>query len=65
MSATSTAERDNGAASGGRRLDLAQQEVERAGHLADRLDGDARRLGYSRLMGEGEEGTLQRLETGV
>src|SRR5258708_39108929 len=42
MSATSTAERDNGAASGGRRLDLAQQEVERAGHLADRLDGDAR-----------------------
>jgi hypothetical protein len=41
MSATSTAGRDNGRASGGR-LHLAQQEVERAGHLADRLDGDAR-----------------------
>src|SRR5271154_3863938 len=41
MSATSTAGGDNGRASGGR-LHLAQQEVERAGHLADRLDGDAR-----------------------
>src|SRR5271170_7243081 len=40
MSATSTAGRDNGRASGGRRH-LAQQEVERTGHLADRLDGDA------------------------
>src|SRR5271170_8047229 len=40
MSATSTASRDNGRASGGR-LHLAQQEVERTGHLADRLDGDA------------------------
>lgn len=41
MSATSTAAGDNGDASGGR-LPLAQQEVERAGDLADRLDGDAR-----------------------
>src|SRR6267142_4039531 len=40
ISATSTAGRDNGRASGGRRH-FAQQEVERAGHLADRLDGDA------------------------
>src|SRR5216683_4236377 len=40
MSATSTAGRDNGRASAGRRH-FAQQEVERAGHLADRLDGDA------------------------
>jgi hypothetical protein len=37
MSATSTAGRDNGRASAGH---LAQ-EVERAGHLADRADGDA------------------------
>src|SRR5271169_5435870 len=41
MSATSTAGRDNGRASGWR-LHLAQQQVEWAGHLADRLDGDAR-----------------------
>src|SRR5271154_4521434 len=41
MCATSTAGRDNGRASGGR-LHLAQQQVERAGHLAERLDGDAR-----------------------
>ena len=40
MSATSTASRDNGRASGGR-LRLVQQQVERAGHLTDRLDGDA------------------------
>src|SRR6266403_2079777 len=40
ISATATAGRDNGRASGGRRH-FAQQEVERAGHLADRLDGDA------------------------
>src|ERR1700737_5230248 len=38
MSATSTAGRDNGRASGGH----LQQEVERARHLADRADGDAR-----------------------
>src|SRR5215472_7177447 len=37
MSATSTAGRDNGRASAGH---LAQK-VERAGHLADRADGDA------------------------
>jgi hypothetical protein len=41
MSATSTASRDNGRVSGGW-LRLAQQQVERTGHLADRLDGDAR-----------------------
>jgi hypothetical protein len=40
MSATSTAGRDNGRVSGGW-LHLAQQQVERTGHLADRLDGDA------------------------
>src|SRR5438874_661769 len=39
MSATSS--RDNGRVSGGW-LHLAQQQVERTGHLADRLDGDAR-----------------------
>src|SRR5580704_10994609 len=38
MSATSTAGRDNGRVSGGH----LQQEVERARHLADRADGDAR-----------------------
>src|ERR1700731_3828895 len=38
MSATSTAGRDNGRALAGH----LQQEVERARHLADRLDGDAR-----------------------
>src|SRR6516225_6790351 len=37
MSATSTAGRDNGGASAGH----LQQQVERAGHLADRGDGDA------------------------
>src|SRR5215471_3283387 len=37
MSATSTAGRDNGRASAGHLL----QKVERAGHLADRADGDA------------------------
>src|SRR5215470_7006589 len=37
MSATSTAGRDNGRASAGH----LPQEVERAGHLADRADGDA------------------------
>src|SRR5689334_18170600 len=37
MSATSTAGRDNGRASAGH----LQQQVERAGHLADRADGDA------------------------
>jgi hypothetical protein len=40
MSATSTAGRDNGRASGGR-LRLVQQQVERTGDFADRLDGDA------------------------
>src|SRR6516165_6165583 len=37
MSATSTAGRDNGRASAGH----LPQKVERAGHLADRADGDA------------------------
>jgi hypothetical protein len=37
MAATSTAGRDNGGASAGH----LQQKVERAGHLADRADGDA------------------------
>src|SRR5437763_16881717 len=37
MSATSTAGRDNGRASAGH----LSQKVERAGHLADRADGDA------------------------
>src|SRR6516165_8975752 len=41
MSATSTAGRDNGRASGGW-LHLVEQQVERADHLADRLDGHAR-----------------------
>src|SRR6516162_3550635 len=41
ISATSTAGRDNGGVSAGW-LDLAQQQVERARHLADRLDGHAR-----------------------
>src|SRR5215472_3971816 len=41
MSATSTADRDNGRLLGGR-FHLAQQQVERTGHLADRLDGHAR-----------------------
>src|SRR5215472_13202772 len=40
MSATSTAGRDNGRVLGGR-LHLVQQQVERTGHLTDRLDGDA------------------------
>jgi hypothetical protein len=40
MSATSTAGRDNGRASAGW-LHLIQQQVERTGHLTDRLDGDA------------------------
>ena len=37
MSATSTAGRDNGRASAGH----LQQKIERAGHLAERGDGDA------------------------
>jgi hypothetical protein len=37
MSATSTADRDNGGASAGH----LQQKVERACHLAERVDGDA------------------------
>ena len=37
MSATSTAGRDNGRASAGH----LQQKIERAGHLAERVDGDA------------------------
>jgi hypothetical protein len=40
MSATSTAGRDNGRASGGW-LHLVQQQVERTRHLTNRLDGDA------------------------
>jgi hypothetical protein len=40
MSATSTAGRDNGRVSGGW-LHLVQQQVERTGHLTDRLDGHA------------------------
>src|SRR5215472_2170544 len=39
MSATSTAGRDNGRVSGGW-LHLVQQQVERTGHLTDRLNGD-------------------------
>jgi hypothetical protein len=35
-----------------------------AGGRRDGMTG-TRRLAYSRLMGEGEEGTLQRLESGV
>src|SRR5262249_39499662 len=41
MSATSTAGRDNGRASGGW-LHLALQQIERACHFADCLDGNAR-----------------------
>src|SRR3974390_399288 len=53
MSATSTAGRDNDRASGGR-LRLVQQQVERAGHLADRLNGDAHveRRGVELLVSE-------------
>src|SRR5215469_10690690 len=40
MSATSTAGRDNGRVLGGW-LHFVQQQVERTGHLTDRLDGDA------------------------
>ena len=40
MSATSTAGRDNGRVLGGW-VHLAKQQVERAGHLADRANGDA------------------------
>src|SRR6516165_340679 len=40
MSATSTAGRDNGRVLGGW-LHLVQQQVERTGHLTDRLNGDA------------------------
>jgi hypothetical protein len=40
MSATSTAGRDNGGVLGGW-LHLVEQQVERTGHLTDRLDGDA------------------------
>src|ERR1700757_3664049 len=39
-SPTSTAGRDNDRASGGR-LRLVQQQVERAGHLTERVNGDA------------------------
>jgi hypothetical protein len=53
MSATSTAGRDNGRVSGGW-LHLIEQQVERAGHLADRLDGDAgvERRGVELLVSE-------------
>jgi hypothetical protein len=53
MSATSTAGRDNGRVSGGW-LHLVQQQVERAGHLANRLDGDAgvERRGVELLVSE-------------